>query len=320
MIYDIIFFPVILIIGAITSYQDCRTSKIKNKWIVLSMIYVISIYFLIWFMSSVCLDGQSAQYTKAFFYTLFWKFDKWCINAGVSAIVAFVIWRMRMWGAGDAKLFIAYAMLIPMGKYSRSYFDYNFSSFFLLLAAFVPPTIIIVSKALYLSFIKAKLKLKTIDIKKDCRNFLSKIIEKDKEKNEKSLKIILGFCAVFLFFRLFQHIFLNLSRKYIADQNIIVILSLFAFKPLSKFFVTKGRKIMVTSFLFLVILYVIQKQDYFPLNLLVDLGRIFSKTLSIMIIYPLLRKLLDFYTEKDKKEHIPFARWMFLGVLIIWIF
>ena len=135
--YSIIFLPIILFIGVITSYEDFKESKIKNKWILVGLIYSFMVYLLFWILPK---GGLLGSY-------LLCNFDKWCVNLLVSMVVAYLLWHFKMWGTGDAKLFICYAALIPMGQYSRVYFNYYFASFLLLSAIFIPASVFLITES-----------------------------------------------------------------------------------------------------------------------------------------------------------------------------
>ncbi|MBU2634963.1 hypothetical protein KJ841_00605, partial [Patescibacteria group bacterium] len=46
MILDYLFLPLLFFIGLITSYQDFKEGKIKNKWIILGLIWGLGVYLL----------------------------------------------------------------------------------------------------------------------------------------------------------------------------------------------------------------------------------------------------------------------------------
>lgn len=139
MAYWVIFFPAIILVGLRTSLTDLTRMRVENRLIVVGLSYAVCIYGLfllaqIWTGSS----GTSNSFWGDRVQAVLWGFDRWCINLLISLVVAFLFWRGRVWGAGDAKLFIVYAALMPLGQYGRVYFHYYFSSFWLLLCIFIP--------------------------------------------------------------------------------------------------------------------------------------------------------------------------------------
>ena len=301
IIYSFIFLPVILLIGAVSSCGDFKDSKIKNKWILTGLIYSFGIYLISWVLYAAGLSGPY----------LLWNFDKWCINLLISMLVSYFLWHFKMWGAGDAKLFICYAALIPLGQYSRVYFNYYFASFLLLLAIFIPATLFLVVKSgIYFmgtfSFSKAREKLPRL------------IQEKSVKFNKIEVaKVLLGFFLFFLFFRVARECLGNLfGGKALANQNFLIFLSLVAFRPLSNLF-RKNIKLIAASLIILII-YIVFERIYSWQQFILEIRNILGKSILLMVLFPLLKKIVDLYTERVTQKAIPLAIWMLLGTLITW--
>ena len=122
------FLPMILFLGIVTSYEDIKYCKIRNKWIFLAILYSIIVNIILFSMNSFDTN-----------YLI-----KFSINCLLSLIVGFVIWHLNLWTAGDAKLFFAFTALIPLYKPHSYFFFLTFLSntfvpiaiFFLLYAVF----------------------------------------------------------------------------------------------------------------------------------------------------------------------------------------
>lgn len=126
---NLIFIPAIFLIGIVTSCQDIRSGKIRHKWIIAGLALSLSGYLLLYLLSILKVIDQRAinyVYIRDLLFNWF-----------ISVCVAYFLWKLRIWAAGDAKLFIVYALLIPLDYYSRNYISY-FPSFVLLLNIFVP--------------------------------------------------------------------------------------------------------------------------------------------------------------------------------------
>ncbi|MBR9691276.1 hypothetical protein GOV06_00660, partial [Candidatus Woesearchaeota archaeon] len=150
------FLPGILILGIITSYEDIKYGKIRNKWIIASLIYAFIVYAGL--ISLYLLqEGISSHYL---------------IEIGTNLLfaifVGFGFWYLRIWTAGDGKLFIAYSALIPLSVYSLGYQEW-IPSFTLLVNIFVPALLIMLIWVLF----KAKIK----DIKKTLVSFLKEFLQ-----------------------------------------------------------------------------------------------------------------------------------------------
>jgi len=128
-IIDYIFLPVLLFISVITAYEDIKLGKIRLKWIKFGLFYSISVYLVFYLLVTfnvLYFGGINFPYIKSLL-----------INVFISLIVAYLLWKLGAWAAGDAKLFIIYSLLIPLEYYSKGYLPY-FPSFALLVNIFLP--------------------------------------------------------------------------------------------------------------------------------------------------------------------------------------
>jgi hypothetical protein len=119
------FLPMIIIVGVATSYEDTRGRGIRNRWIVLSLAYSIAAMAIIvvWLLAS----GSDIIYGY---------FLDYAVNLTIALGFGFVLWKFRIWAAGDGKLFFAYASLIPLSSYSIGYVSV-FPSFILFINSLV---------------------------------------------------------------------------------------------------------------------------------------------------------------------------------------
>jgi hypothetical protein len=106
------FLPAIVFLGIITSYEDFKLGKIRNKWVLGAIAFAFFIYLLLF------LNGQISG--KEIYLT--------AINFLMAIAFSFVLWNFRFWSAGDGKLFICYCALIPAGLYSAPFVNF-FPSF-----------------------------------------------------------------------------------------------------------------------------------------------------------------------------------------------
>ena len=121
----IYFLPAILALGIITSYEDIKEGKIRNKWVVAAIIYAFVVY--IGLIINYYLNGTlSTQYLIEL-----------GTNFLIAIIIAFSMWLGSLWTAGDAKLFIAFSTLVPLSIYSKGYMKF-FPSITLLINTFIP--------------------------------------------------------------------------------------------------------------------------------------------------------------------------------------
>ncbi len=122
------FLPAILALGAITSYEDWRFGKIRNKWVLAALIYSIS-------LNAILITLYSFQGILNTQYII-----DFTTNLAISIAAGYALWHFNIWSAGDGKLFIAFAALIPLSSYSYGYQKW-FPAISLLGNIFIPAAI-----------------------------------------------------------------------------------------------------------------------------------------------------------------------------------
>jgi hypothetical protein len=123
---DYIFLIPIFIIGLITSFEDYKYGKIKNKWIKIGLLWgVIALGLtILWNFFSVSSVINFSYLSQIL------------INTIIAFIIGSIMWYWAIWSAGDAKLFTLFSFLLPLKFYSNTYLFY-FPSFALLLNIFI---------------------------------------------------------------------------------------------------------------------------------------------------------------------------------------
>jgi len=133
MAYDLIYhlnLAFILILGAITSYEDVKKNRISNKYIVSATI-VAFLTNVVWNYLATAPWDTKLLYIQT---TL--------LNACLCLLIGFLLWYLSVWRAADGKLFFAYAFLLPISTY---YYGYTqpFPSFSILVNTLVPTFLIL---------------------------------------------------------------------------------------------------------------------------------------------------------------------------------
>ena len=161
---DVMYFlmlPAVLIIGLVTSYEDIKRGIIRNEFIIASLIYSFSMLFIVAVVFYVQGKPLSTFYlTQSVFNIIFALF------------AAVVIWLSGLWSAGDAKLFIAYAALLPLSVYHSDFIAY-FPAITIIINTFIPimlfyATVALIrtntkqKKAVIKSFIKPRIFLESL--------------------------------------------------------------------------------------------------------------------------------------------------------------
>lgn len=122
---NLIFLPLILVIGGVSSYTDAKWARVSNKLILWGA------------------GGGAVGYVAVILTGVITKenvvsnpyLSRVALNTFIALCVGYGLWKLNFWAAGDAKLFALYAWLIPHGFYWKSYFQF-FPSFALLVNIF----------------------------------------------------------------------------------------------------------------------------------------------------------------------------------------
>ena len=309
MIFDILFLPLVFFLGIVTSYEDIRYGKVRNKWILLGLgwgLIVIAI-FLIWY--------PIAPFVTDFYYSEIKHLpdnvdmpvftvnldylSRVLVNAIIALIVAFLMWRFDAWAAGDAKLFAIYSLLVPLGYYWKSYLSI-FPSFALLVNILISIFLYFLIRATvyFIKFIYLKI-------------FKPQVIKKKKKKFNK--KKILGmvknmgimltaFVVIFLAFGLFQQPIKDNFNIDIFPFQMFVIAGLIIFSgSLSEIFKKPIAFKIIFIFLVLILIYGFSTS---PLST----WQLFKQTVKMMIVFmgilTLFRSLIDFHILKTGTKNI----------------
>jgi Flp pilus assembly protein protease CpaA len=306
MIDDYFLLPVLFLIGLIASYQDFRYGKIKNKLIVLGLIWGLGFYFLflIWALIAPFFSQVFSQYLPSlppsYIFRVF-------LNSTIALLVGYLLWYFNLWSAGDGKLFFIFSLLLPLKYYWKSALPY-FPSFVLLINTFVPLLIFLIFQNLFYFFRKILIIQKeNLFIRKRLSNFKTLI-----KKNLDHLKIGSGMLLIFI---LFQLINFEIKTRIIHVDWwwTIAFLTMFLLQKIFRRFLTKG---WVLSFLFLItIFYLIINLLTFSKKIISEIPTLIKNSIVFMIIFSIILALLSF-TPQDSKKDLPFAFWLSIGVLI----
>lgn len=291
----IYFLPAILIIGIITSYEDIRFGKIRNKWVILALLYAFAMYstLILFYLSK---GGIKSEYLMELGTNIFF-----------SMVVGFGLWYMGVWTAGDGKLFIAYSALIPLSSYSQSYQKWIPSSM-LLMNVFVLGLVVMVIVMLFKTRIK--------DMKKVSIGFLSEFF-KPKQLLNSIIHLFAIFWVVGILLSLIglgNNSFLNIILTIFilsAMQNKLGDKALYLPGVISllRFFVDKS--VYSLSFLidFLILIFIWRFVRSFLRGSISKLGQeMFSKELGVSKLKPGM-VLSEIIVKKDEKEIKKIKKW-----------
>jgi len=122
-ILDIIFLPILLFLGIITSWSDIRSGKISNKWIIFGLLWGLGGYFSIF----VCSQFKQNDFLKSVLDNILFNqaplnLIKYVfLNSFCALVLGYVFWYFNFWSAGDAKLFFVFSLILPLKYYFKEY-------------------------------------------------------------------------------------------------------------------------------------------------------------------------------------------------------
>ncbi|HNX82593.1 MAG TPA: hypothetical protein PKL77_10675 [Candidatus Omnitrophota bacterium] len=300
--YNVLFLPAIIVIGLLTSYEDIVVSKIRNCWVVLGFLFIGFVY------GGAYIVSWHTHTTISFLH----GFDKFVINIIVSLVISYTFWKVKLWGAGDAKLFCLFAAMIPIQQYSMVYFDSYFISFLLLLFTFLPAM-------LFILFRCAHYFLKTLGVKgflKHCVLFFSR--ERKNFDFQEFFKILLGLVMIFLFFQILQMIPNTRFLTHVVHGNTLAVLLILVSRPLFAFL---QKKIQITVGSLMVLLASLAITTSLDWRLVVsDIFLAFVRGTLVLLASIAVKRVVELYVHKTFNDTIRFAPFMFLGALLVWFF
>jgi hypothetical protein len=273
---DFLFLSPLAVIGIACSYTDIKYGKIFNKWTIFSFINIFFLYIFLFFYK-VNID---------YIFELI-------LNGGIAFLGGYLLWYLKLWSAGDAKLFAVYAFLIPLHFYSKSYIP-HFPSFNLLINLFIPLLFVLIIGAL-------------ITALKEGWNLRNKIKELKLPKMKRISQLSASLSKMFLTY-LFVIIILQsfrfLREKPPADEVLSNPFFLFALLFLTIGYLTK--KMRGKKWLSLLAYGVILGYSAFlifsgePQHLM----SILKVALVFMVLVGFTRQILNFYIQKKQIQKI----------------
>ena len=120
----------IAVLGSWVLYEDLRYGKIRNRLLLASLIVGV-----VWnvglFLRARLGQDDFVPADKALAYL-----GAVGLDVALSLLLGFVMWLLRLWAAGDAKLFAVLTLLLPLRYYRHNLLAY-FPSFVLFFNTFI---------------------------------------------------------------------------------------------------------------------------------------------------------------------------------------
>ncbi|MBD3359227.1 MAG: hypothetical protein GF365_00755 [Candidatus Buchananbacteria bacterium] len=265
----------IIIIGLIVTLTDFRESRIKNKYIKLG-IYIGLIYYIILFFITVLSRFYALSYYFPPQYYLFIL-----INTLIGFILAFILWNLKLWAGGDAKLFTLYVFLIPLFFYSEAYLPF-FPAINLLINIIIPIFIYLLIKmliypiSLFISHLKNPKLVKEYFKKHREQNKF------DKSKIKEYLNSGLSFLLILIFFQLLRNKVNEFLDPYLGNMVYATyfFMGFVIFKPLRVFLKEKVLLVLIGVSAYFIISYF-----YFHEQVFAELHKVFALQMIFMMSY-----------------------------------
>jgi len=208
------FLPPIILLGIITTYEDIKSGKIRNKWVVFSLIYSFIVYFIL-----IMLNHLNGTLNYHFLIELITNFL-------FVVLLGFVLWYIGIWTAGDGKLFIAFSVLMPISVYEIGYVEWV-PSLVLLMNVFIVSMLIM---AVFLIF-----NLKINNLINSSKSILKEMFE--------FKKLVLSIVYLFSISWIVQ-IITNLLM--LTNTFLQIFLTIITYHFIQKKFKNKGVQFMIT--------------------------------------------------------------------------
>ncbi len=296
ILLNLLFLIPLSLIGGISVFTDIKYGIIKNKLILIGLIWALLLYAGLVLYAIFYLD----QDREAINYVL-----EMVLNSLLAFGVGYSLWRAGLWAAGDTKLFTLYAFLIPLNFYSTNYFNY-FPSLVLLINTFFPVVLFLLGEFLFFLFRKSIFAINQAFLSKkmviNWKNLLKSI--RLEQKIASSVKVYLNYVAIFFILRVLIQVWNYLFAREISANYALAFVISFAFR---KYFINRlvKNKLTVIILLFLTSGYTI----YLIVNNQVDnLINTLATSFIFMIAIGLLMKILNLYIEKKEIKKIKIGQ------------
>lgn len=313
MLFDYLFLPVLFGFLLYFSWQDFKYGKISNRLVVLGLVWGggILLLALIWDLIAkpvslffyekflhVGADASRPVFTVSLNYL-----SKVGLNFLAAAAAGFAFWRLKIWKAGDAKLFMLVALLLPLKYYAVSYLPI-FPSVVLLVNIFAVALFYMLLKKLCLEKI-----FKTKELPGEKKNIWPKFWQSLKEK-----KLLLNLLFSFL---LILNIQLLAAVYFPGIRQTLLFLSLFLMLAV-RWLVKKYKKLYFLVFVFLVLVLVLSAGLFFSQSLLIpaQLFALVAQTGSFLLAFWLVLSFFRALVEEKDTQKTHFALFIFLGTVL----
>ncbi len=216
-ILDLVMLPALALLCAATSFEDAREGLIRNKWIVMGLLWGAAAYGFL----SISRIFSPELTLPALSNTLF--NGSWprlqamtALNSASALLCGFLIFHIGYWSAGDAKLFFAVSLLLPLKYYFRHFLPV-FPAFCLFLNVITVSAVYVWSEAILGIFKFAR--------NNPEKNILREVIDSSAVKFRGGLDLFLAALVLFTAIMCLNSFF-RLSGKATVPVNMLAMLAL----------------------------------------------------------------------------------------------
>lgn len=142
--YSLLLLGGLLFIGIITSREDLHYGRIRNKWVLMALGYSLALTVL----ASLFLMAEGMPLSRNYLV-------QYGLNLAFALLFGILVWVAGLWSAGDAKLFLAFAALMPLPAYQHGYMQ-SFPAFAILINTLVPLFVIYTAVTLLRTTLRQK--------------------------------------------------------------------------------------------------------------------------------------------------------------------
>lgn len=195
-----LYYPIFLALGLVVSLEDWRQRRIRNLWIGAGLL-VCAGGLLYLFMNSA-LGHHRIRFWVLGEYYLPWRYYPMVLaHLALSLAAGLILWRLAVWPAGDAKLFILFAFFLALINPNLRGFPYLLF-LVLLINIFVPAGLFMACEATA-RFLLGVGAMRTEDRRKSSKAALDRISKRLVDAwPRRGQYLVLGFNLVVLFFAL----------------------------------------------------------------------------------------------------------------------
>lgn len=286
---------VALLIGALTTYEDIKFGKIRNRWILIGL--VIGIGTQLGLIGSIF----SGDYILKVY-----------LNAGVALLLGYLIWRFNGWSAGDAKLFFVFSLLLPLKFYGRSFLPV-FPSLVILINTFVPLLLFIFCRSVGEAAKSTFLFFRQNELRARLEKGISSFFQRVKMNYWGYLEMAAGFFLAFVVFQLIRLEGESFVSHFVWGRAGLFGLMAFLGIVASRAF--KNKKFLMATAV-AIALYLFSRQVFYSKSLWPDIVLTARGSVLYLAIFGLLLWLFSFYEKASKSKSFHFALWLLGGLAL----